>query len=430
MQEKLLGIMLMFRTTNKNIIMKDEVLKIVFKDDMAFLTEEVALDITQIQIKTTGEAVKFQAPAFWTIRVINFIENEKRLHAEILSYEVGETRFSPSQIDLSDILVSVEKITFRSIDTTGLLRTLNSKSPVKVLPVKSETVYRNETHLQPETKREPGKKTYNEPFSIPIKNVTFLLGKVSFEKKIQGFKKPVTFEIANESIVKAYDSIKNYFCNVLGSKNIQVLPTIIATGDVIESASAISMEIDRIDKSLIEEVKLELVKTARKKEVEGDAQLLTMEECLVQLADDKFKAEEIFKNDNEFLEKLLQQSATKHHSHLRYLSSKHRHDLQKLRYVHSPFSFVFVLGSTDNLYVVWETLDTEEATYIWTFAGDEKSLQQFLLEIGKTINLIKREGRNEYISLREEHFKRVRHDYSDLQNGFKKWKTDIEDIII
>ena len=39
---------------------------------------------------------------------------------------------------MADILISIEKVTFKSIDTTGLLRTLHSREPVKILQPKPE----------------------------------------------------------------------------------------------------------------------------------------------------------------------------------------------------------------------------------------------------------------------------------------------------
>ncbi len=229
--------------------MKGQELKIVFKNDLAFLTNEVALDLNQVQI--SDSPVKFQSPAFWTVRVINHIEKENRLFVEVLSYEVGETEFSDNQNELADILISIEKVTFKSIDTTGLLKTLHSKGPVKILPPKQETVYRQETQIQFESaykpwalrqvenqakiEREPIKEIYNEPFSIPIKNVTFISKGVAFSKKIQQFKKPIEFQILNESVIKEFDAIKNYFAIVLKTKTIQVFPIITSIDGEITS---------------------------------------------------------------------------------------------------------------------------------------------------------------------------------------------------
>ena len=160
--------------------MKGEELKILFKENMAFLTEEVALDFKQVEI--SDSPVNFKASAFWTIRVINYIKAEKKLFVEVLDYQVGETEFPYNQIRLADILIDIEKVVFKTIDTSGLLRTTNSTQPIKILQRKQEIVYRHETSIKPEMKfvREPIKQIYNEPFSIQIKNITFLSGGVSF----------------------------------------------------------------------------------------------------------------------------------------------------------------------------------------------------------------------------------------------------------
>lgn len=409
--------------------MKGQELIIKFENDLAFLTEEVALDFRQVVIY--NGPIKFKAPAFWTIRVINYVENERRLFVEVLDYQVGETEFPYNQIQLADTLMEIEKVDFKSIDTTGLLKTLNSTQSIKVLPPKHETVYRPETSIQPETtiKKEPIIQTYAEPFSIPIKNVTFLDGGVAFDKKIQELKKTIKFQIFNENIIKPYDAVKNYFASVLKTKKIQVVPTITIVDGEVTSINATSLEIEKIDKTLIEEVKFEFVNVARRKEQSGDKQLFTIDEYLETFAGEDFKEQQFFKNENDFFENLLEKSQTKHYKQLRFLSSKHRQDLQKLRIVHKPFSFVFLLSSVDNFHIVWETLDTQEATYIWTYPNDINRLKEFLILTDKTINLVLRERKIEYISRNEENFKRVFHDYTDLQNGFKNWKDLIDTVV-
>lgn len=161
--------------------MKEQELKILFKDDLAFLTEEVALDFKQVEISNLP--VKFKAPAFLVIRVINYIENKHKLFVEVLSYHVGETEFSSNQIDLAHILFSIEKVTFKSINTFDLLRTQNSPLPIKILTPKPETVYRQEMTAFHTTviQKEPIKETIFDSFSVPVKDITFLLGKVAFK---------------------------------------------------------------------------------------------------------------------------------------------------------------------------------------------------------------------------------------------------------
>ena len=144
--------------------------------------------------------------------------------------------------------------------------------------------------------------------------------------------------------------------------------------------------------------------------------------------DENIKTQLLFKNTEEFFENLLKKSETKHYRHLRFLSSKHNSELQKLRIVHKPFSFVFLLSSPVNVHIVWETLDTQEATYIWTFSN-EKDLQQILEQTTNTINLIIKDGKNKYLDRKEKNFNRVLHNYSDTQNGFRNWMEEIKEVL-
>lgn len=409
--------------------MKGQVLKILFKDDMAFLTKEVALDFNQVDISPTP--VRFQAPAFWVVKVIAYIQEQNRLFVEVLDYRVGEAEFSADQLELNDTLISIEEVSFKNIDTRGLLGTLYSKEPARLLPVNPDKFYRRDTQLQHELriKSEQQRATFTELFSIPIKNVMFLSGEVRFEKKVDAFKKPIKFKILNENIIEEFDAIKNYFASVLHTKKIQVVATIeTLDGEIIET-KATSVEIDKIDKTTVEEVKFEIVKTIRKKEPTGEKQLFTMEEYLETYAEAGLKGEAFFKDDSEFFESMLKMTHTKHYKHLRFLSGRHRSDILKLRFIHKPFAYVFLLSGSDNFYIIWETHNTQEATYIWTTKKDTNILKQILPHIDETIKLIKIEGKNDYINRNEENFSRVYHDYTDLENGFKRWKDEIEKIV-
>lgn len=399
--------------------MKGEVLKIIFDDGMAFLTKEIALDFSQVDVPAGS---KFKAPAYWIVRVINYNVNEMRLFVEVLEYHVGTTQFSSRQIELTNELMEVEKIGFRSIDTPAWLKTSSGTRPGKFLPTKPEDVYRSEPVV-----RVPVKRVYEDPFSIPIKDVTFLAGKVAFQKKMQPLGKVVKFEIVNEDIIEQYDAIKNYFENVLKTKRIQVAPVIATTDGEIDSVFATSEEISRINKSFIEEVKIEMLRVAGKKEVSGENQLFTMQEYLETFVDGN--SQQVFKDENDFLETVLRRPGTKHHPHLRWLSGKHRQDLEKLRLVQKPFSYVFLLDNSDNYFIVWETLDTEEATFIWKFRKDAITTKQILAETNTALNRIAKDGRNEYRALLESNFGRVFHDYQDAENGFKNWKAELERII-
>lgn len=402
--------------------MSGQELKIKLKEQSAFLTKNVKLDFNQVNmIFNIRNPLIFEAPAFLTVRVKKYIENEKRLHVEILNYNAGDIEFPDEQVQLESTLSQIEKVSFPTISLDCLSIIARSTQPITILPPKPEP-------SREETPRQPEIQIYNESFFIPIKDITFLDGRVTFSKKIQELQKKVKFQIPNNNIIKQYDAVKNYFAKVLREK-IQVNPTIEIVDGNITSIKATSRQIERIDKTLIEEVKFKFVNVARKKEYLGDKQIFTMSEYFKTFADKDFEEQPFFENENILFETILQKSNPKHYKHLRFLSSKHRQDLQRLCIVHNPFSFVFLLSGVDNFHIVWETLDTQEATYIWTYPNDINRLKEFLTHTDEAIMLIRRENKNEYIRQNEENFKRVFHDYTDKQNGFRKWKDSIETIV-
>jgi hypothetical protein len=400
--------------------------KILFKQDKAYLTPDEPLTFGQVGLPEIAKF--FKAPAFWTFRILNYKEAEQKLFCEILSYQVGDTDFSINQKTFADKLKAIETVTFRSIDTGGLLRTLASTTPISVLPVKETTVFRQETTQT--AKREPIKKSITETFFIPLKNVQFKLGGVSFEKKFKDYNKTIELNISNYDIREEFDAVKNYFANVLNTRKIQVTATIEITDNEITSVIAKSPEIDKIDKQLIDNVKFEFVKATKKKvTVDVDKSLFTMEEYFDTFGEENFKSNAFYSDEKELFEDLLKITNTKHYKHLRFLSSKHSHQTMKLRFIHKPFSFIFLIQGDRNYHLIWETLDTEEATYVWHIDKNLEVLKMTLRKIEDIINIIKAQGKTAYINSTEDPFRRIYHDYSELVDGFVKWKGELESIL-
>lgn len=404
--------------------------KILFKQDKAYLASDRPLTLQQVGLPEIAKS--FKAPAFWTFRVLNYKETEQKLFCEVLSYQVGDTDFSVNQKAFADKLRTIETVTFRSIDTGGLLKTLASTTPISVLPVKETPVFRQEIRQEDiqTAKREPIKRTITETFFIPLKNVQFKLGGVSFEKKLKDYNKTIEINISNYDIREEFDAVKNYFANVLNTRKIQVTATIEITDNEITSVNAKSPEIDKIDKQLIDNVKFEFVKATKKKvTVEVDKSLFTMEEYFDTFGEENFKSNAFYSDEKELFEDLLTITNTKHYKHLRFLSSKHSHQIMKLRFIHKPFSFIFLIAGDRNYHLIWETLDTEEATYIWHIDNNLQALKTALRRIEDIINIIKVQGKTAYINSNDDPFRRIYHDYSELVDGFVKWKGELESVL-
>lgn len=96
----------------------------------------------------------------------------------------------------------------------------------------------------------------------------------------------------------------------------------------------------------------------------------------------------------------------------------------------SPFSFVFLLTGKERYHIVLETLDTEEATYLWHFPKDKQILKMKLKDIDEQLNVIRNQGRQFFLEKQSENFTRILHDYSDVKKGLIIWKDLIEEQIV
>ena len=102
----------------------------------------------------------------------------------------------------------------------------------------------------------------------------------------------------------------------------------------------------------------------------------------------------------------------------------------KLRFMLQPFSFVFLLSGKTRFYLILETLDTEEATYIWRFPKDKNLLKSSLKEIDNMLSFIRNLGRQAFLAQQPQNFSRILHDYTDQQKGFIIWKNSLEQQMI
>jgi hypothetical protein len=102
----------------------------------------------------------------------------------------------------------------------------------------------------------------------------------------------------------------------------------------------------------------------------------------------------------------------------------------KIRFVLNPFSFLFLLAGDKKYHIVWETLNSEEATYIWHFEKTIDALRNGLNEIEAILSEIKNTGKQDYLKKDHPNFSRIMHDYSDAQQGFTVWKGLLEERLV
>ena len=404
-----------------------------FEANKAFLADRV-LSFNQLGLAALLKS--FESRACWCIRVTRYNSESATMHAEILSYfaNVPELDELPDE-ETNAALNQVEQIRFRHIDTDGLLKSAaGNRSPRAVVHGIPE-IYDatdeaeiEELAAKETVNRTPAFQILQKQFKVPISALRFQLGAVSFSHQFNFFDEPVSFLIHNYELREEFDAVKNYFTNVLKTNEITVIAKLELNENELTVLEANSPEINKIDKKLIESFRFEFVADMKKKKfmIDIDKSLFTMDELLAAYGDEGFKSNTFFQNEQDLMDSLLQITDTKHYRHLRYLSGIHAHHIMKLRFVLQPFSFVFLVEGEKQYHLIWETLDTEEATYVWHADKNLPALKQSARKLEDILNVIKAQGKIAYINSSEEPFRRIYHDYSDLIDGFVKWKAELE----
>lgn len=263
---------------------------------------------------------------------------------------------------------------------------------------------------------------------ILIEHLDFRYGAIAFTYNVPEIQMELEFEIENDEIRPEFDVLKPYFSQVLKSKKIEaVIYAEFQDGKLI-SQLATSSDLEKINRQIIESVKFRFIE----KNILGKHLSPGTNENLLDLKQmqEETDNKSFYNSDEELLNDILKNKNVKHYRQLRYLASKHDGSILKLRFVLNPFSFVFLLTGIDQYHIVLETLDTEEATYIWHIEKNRQLLRQNLRIIDQDLNIIRNKGRQYFLENQLENFSRILHDYSDERKGFIIWKDLLEERII
>jgi hypothetical protein len=213
-----------------------------------------------------------------------------------------------------------------------------------------------------------------------------------------------------------------YFAKALKSKNIKINVHAEFENERIVAQLATSADISKISSEIIEGVKFRFVTNhfLVKPKSESLAELIDIN----QLQGNK---EKLYSSGDELLGDILNSKNYKHKQQLQYLANRHEKLILKIRFVLSPFSFVFLVRGKEYFYIILETLDSEEATYIWYFDADKRKLPSALKLVEEDLNTIRNKGRQLFLENAPNNFSRVHHDYSEDKKGFIIWKDSLEE---
>ncbi|MBX2900269.1 MAG: DEAD/DEAH box helicase [Cyclobacteriaceae bacterium] len=260
---------------------------------------------------------------------------------------------------------------------------------------------------------------------IPIDQLEFRFGAVAFKHHIDKMNVVLEFEVENLAIRPEFGVLKPYFIKVLKSKNVKV--NIVARFINSEPVSqvAFSSDLDKINREIIDSVRFKFVakNILGKIPLPDGRNMLTVD----QLQSGPDQSELLLKTEDELLQEIFKLQDVKHYAQLHYLAANHDKSILKIRFVLMPFSFIFLLTGKQHYHIVWETLDTEEATYIWHIEKNKQILKSKLELIDQDLGLVRSKGRQAFIETLPQNFSRIIHDYSDKRKGFVLWKDLLEE---
>jgi hypothetical protein len=362
---------------------------------------------------------EFKDGIVWKLRVSNYNEEEGELNAEIIDYDFPISKATDGRQG-SFYFYGIERIKFRSLDTSGFLRSVTLKHQ----PIIGTKEIKNDRKEQT-----PVEYVVLKTMKAPFGKINFLFGSVSFSIFIDEINQEILFEIPNPDIRPEFAAIRDYFVKALKKKLIAVNIIVKYTDSQVLSATAKSEDIDCINNHMIDSVRFEFVKREifkGKGLAVDDQSTHTMDDLLSSYDEGK----KLFSSESALFDDILNIKNSKHYLQLKYLSSKHEASVLKLRFVLQPFSFLFLLTGEKKYHIIWETLDSEEATYIWHTYRTRESLRVTLGEIEVILRDIKQNGRQTFLGKESNNFSRVVHDYADAKKGFVAWKGVLEEKLV
>ena len=183
----------------------------------------------------------------------------------------------------------------------------------------------------------------DQQIRIPIEKLEFQYGSVTFKYRIEEIQADLDFDIENLDIRPEFEVLKPYFAKTLKSKNVKIHIHAEFENRKIVSQLATSTDISKISREIIEGVKFRFITKhfLEKPKSEGSTELIDINQLQV----DK---ESLYNSGEELLNDILSNRNFRHKRHLQYLADLHEKTILKLRFVLSPFSFVFLLKGKIN----------------------------------------------------------------------------------
>lgn len=184
--------------------------------------------------------------------------------------------------------------------------------------------------------------------------------------------------VENDFLEGEFEYIKPYIAKRLGRLTLNVSAIIQTQGPEVVGVNAISELVDRITPELIERVRHWQIRRALSTGG-GEKELVTVDDLF---REEVFEKSNIKPTDVQFVKDILAIKKPKHADQTLYLSALHAHAVMRLRWVKQQGAFLFLLRGKLDSFLVLETLNSKEATYLWRLhvTGSQLSEDRALLD--------------------------------------------------
>jgi len=264
----------------------------------------------------------------------------------------------------------------------------------------------------------------DEWIKVPVEDLEFRYGVIAFRYWVERMRETLEFEVENDQIRPEFEVLKPYFIKVLKSKLVTIHINAEYNQGRLISQIAWSNDLEKINKEVVDTVRFRFVERS----FFGKAP--SKETGLLSLSELQNQNEQVFETETELLDAIINNKKVRHYRQLRYLANQHETSILKIRFVLDPFSFVFLLEGDEQYHIAMETLDTEEATYIWHVDKSIDDLKKRLKEIDSDLLSIRITGRRSFLEKLPGNFTRVHHDYTEEMKGYIVWKSSLEETLV
>lgn len=421
--------------------MADRTLLLQISTDRVFFNPALSIPLAQTNIPATELRFKSNRNFYWLVRMERFDPESKQLYVEVLEYNATPGDFFSRQQPRD----AVRSLVFKELDWFYLepqlsyYAKINLKSILKNVPPESAE---KKPEWRGNTASNPQKSTMRFRFEAPFAELQFSLGYVGLTKYLEKIDRTVDFKILNDHLLPEFEYIKFGLAQKLGKRKIKVEAEICLCNGDIESARAVSKEIDAISSEFIDSVKQQRTLELSKKPdiIQPDKSLFTSEDIFDQFDEDRRNQGNVFRqSEKDILETLLGDKSIRNRQQLIYLSGAKQSKNEKIRFTLAPtFGFLFLVEGEQYNHFVWELLNSH-ATYIWSIGKTRQDIKLQYQRIEQAINTIRNSSRSAYKNAYRQQqtdqdlaFNYLQHQHAEsaLVDGFPKWKHQLNALLV